>query len=67
MLKNFKWCYFHQLMEDKDDVSSDCDETLATVRNIGKDILAEKGEIRACSKAVIEVLDVDKEVTKKLC
>ena len=52
---------------DKDDASSDCDETLATVRNIGKGILAEKGEIRACSKAVVEVLDLDKEVKKKLC
>ena len=56
---------------DKDDASSDCDETSATVRDIGKGILAEKSEIRACSKAGIEVLDVDKEVTqssaKKQC
>ena len=56
---------------NKDDASSDCDETLATVQDIGKDILAEKGEIRACSKAGVVVLDVDKEVTqssaKKQC
>ena len=56
---------------DKDNASSDCDETSAIVRDIGKGILAEKGEIRACSKAGVEVLDVDKEVTqssaKKQC
>ena len=56
---------------DKDDASGDCDETSATVRDIGKGILAEKGEIRSCSKAGVEVLDVDKEVTqssaKKQC
>ena len=56
---------------DKDDASSDCDETSATVRDIGKGILAEKGEIRACIKTGVEVLNVDKEVTqssaKKQC
>ena len=31
---------------DEDDASSDCDETSATVRDIGKGILAEIGEIR---------------------
>ena len=36
---------------DKDDASSDCDETSASVRDIGKGILVEKGEIRVCSKA----------------
>ena len=43
----------------------------ATVRDICKDILAEKGEIRACSKAGVEVLDVARKVTqssaKKQC
>ena len=47
---------------DKDDASSDCDETSATMRDIGKSILAEKGEIRAFSIAGVEILDVDKEV-----
>ena len=32
--------------------------------DIGKSILAEKGEIRSCSKAGAEFLDVDKEVTR---
>ena len=48
---------------DKDGATSDYDETSATVRDISKGILAEKGEIKACSKAVVEVLDVDKKVT----
>ena len=41
------------------------------MRDISIGILAEKGEIRACRKAGVEVLDVDKEVTqssaKKQC
>ena len=41
---------------DKDNASSDCDKTSATVQDIGKGILAEKDEIRACSKAGVKVL-----------
>ena len=52
-------------------ILSKCDKTLATVRDIGKGILAEKNEIRAFSKAGVEIPDVDKEVTqscaKKQC
>ena len=51
---------------DKDDASSDYDETSGTVRDIGKGILAEKGEIRACSRAGVGVLYVDKEVIESL-
>ena len=39
-------------------------QVTVTKRDIGKGILAEKGEIRACIKAGVEVLDVDKEVTQ---
>ncbi|XP_014790403.1 piggyBac transposable element-derived protein 1 [Octopus bimaculoides] len=56
---------------DKDDSSSDSEESLANLRDIGRGILVEKGEIRAYSKAGVEVLDVDTEVkpssAKKQC
>ncbi|CAI9727144.1 Hypothetical predicted protein [Octopus vulgaris] len=45
---------------DKDDALSDCKESSANFRNIDRGILAEKGEIRAYSKAGVVVLDIDK-------
>lgn len=48
---------------DKDDTSCDCEESSANLQDIGRGIRAEKGEIRADSKAGFEVLDVDKKMT----
>ncbi|CAI9732811.1 Hypothetical predicted protein [Octopus vulgaris] len=53
----------HSNDSDKDDASIACRKSLANLCDIGRGILAEKGEIRAYCKAGVEVLDVEKEVT----